>query len=530
MKLSSRLLTFLAIITLFGCGESNTDTTALDDMPQALDNTPLSAEIAEATALADTVAAEIGEIEPENPVAPLATESPLPETNIFQDSWVGDLDTLAKRRVIRVLTVYSVGRYYLDNGREKGITYELLELFEDYVNKKHRKGKTHINVVFVPVARNQLIPALLEGRGDLIVAGLSITPERRQIIDFSIPASKDVSEILVTGPSAPELGTIDELSGQTIYVRQSSSYRQSVEELNLRLVAEDKDPVIIEPVSELLEDDDLIEMVNAGLLPWAIVDSYKPQLWEGVFTNLRVREDIVFRTGARLGWGLRLNSPILERTVDQFLKKHREGTMIGNVLANRYYRDFDWAANALDKQSFKRYTELEPYFRKYGEQYGVDFLVAAAQGYQESGLDQSRRSHAGAIGVMQLLRSTAKDPNVNIPNIEETEANIHAGIKYLAFLRSRYFSDPEIDERNSLMLALGAYNVGPRRMINLRNKAKRLGYDPNVWFDNVEVIAARDIGREPVSYVSNIYKYYISYRLSGEIYQSREAARGRAGI
>lgn len=464
-------------------------------------------------------------------IAPTAGEDNLDHIRGFRDPWVGDLDKMENQRIIRMLTVYSPGRYYLeDNGEEKGLVKEMATRFENFINKRLKRKSVRVNVVIIPMARSQLIPALLAGHGDIINASLSITPERAEIMDFSIPATKPLSEILVTGPRAPELKSIEDLSGKTIYVRQSSSYRESVESLNTRLEAAGREPVNVELVSEFLEDDDLIEMVDKGLLPWAIVDDYKLDLWKGVFTNIRARQDIVFREGGRIAWAFREDSPLLTSAVNDFLKKNREGTLIGNVLKNRYIRDFDWAAHALDDSDYERFLELEDLFQNYGEQYRVDYLVAAAQGYQESRLNQNARSGAGAIGVMQLLPSTARDKNVGIADIHKVEPNIHAGIKYLDFLRSRYFDDPAIDARNKTLLALAAYNAGPTRMINMRNKAKKLGYDPNVWFDNVELVAAREIGRETVQYVSNIYKYYIAYRYTQEQQARHAEARKRAGM
>jgi membrane-bound lytic murein transglycosylase MltF len=464
------------------------------------------------------------------PVFPAPQEIEAEPEYAFEETWVGDLDAMKERRLIRVLTVYSVGRYFLDGGQERGLTKEVIERFEAFINKQYKLRNIKIHVVITPVARNQLIPALLDGRGDIIHAGLSITPERSQLLDFSIPSTKPFQEILVTGPSAPEIDTIDDLAGQVVYVRHSSSYRESLEKLSERFLQEGKEPVIIEPVSELLEDDDLIEMVNAGLLPWLVVDSYKVQLWKGVFTHLVPRHDIALRPSGRIAWAFRKDSPLLAKAVNSFLKKNREGTLVGNILKKRYITEFDWASNALAQDEYDRFRSLNDIFLRYGEQFKLDYLMAAAQGYQESRLDQSARSASGAVGVMQLLPSTAGDPNVGISNIHQVENNIHAGMKYLSYLRNRYFSDPEIDELNKTFLALAAYNVGPRRMINLRNKAAKLGYDPNVWFDNVEIVAARDIGREPVQYVANIYKYYIAYSLSFEQMARRSAARERAGM
>ena len=483
----------------------------------------------EATDPATTAEAPAKAVKP-LPFAPTAEERELPRIQGFPESWLGDFGAMEQRRIIRLLTVYSPGHYYLVDGQERGLVKEMTARFEQFINERLGRGHVKVHVVIIPVARSQLIPSLLGGYGDIVSANLSITDERDKILDFSIPASKPLSEILITGPTADPLQTIDELSGKTIYVRHSSSYRESVEQLSQRFVAEGRDPVHIELISEYLEDDDLIEMVDKGLLPWIIVDDYKLELWDDVFTNVTARKDIVFREGGRIAWAFRNDSPRLAGVVNDFLKRNREGTLIGNVLKNRYIRDFDWAANALDNDDFSRFLELQNIFQKYGEQYAVDYLVAAAQGYQESRLDQSARSSAGAIGVMQMLPSTAKDKNVGIHNIHEVDANIHAGIKYLDFLRNRYFSDPGIDPRNQTLLALAAYNAGPARMIKMRKQAASLGYNPNVWFDNVELVAAKEIGRETVQYVANIYKYYLAYRYSIEQQARHQQARQRAGV
>ena len=298
MNLLLRITLLLSLVLLpVACGES-ADSTATSGEPTT--NAPAGAPATDADGETPDTATE-GQAADQGKQWMEVAE--LPETNIFGESWTGDFDQMEERRMVRVLTVYSIGRYYLDHGSEKGLTYEMLKNFETFINEKKVRGHLKVHVVFIPVARNQLIPALLEGRGDLVAASLSITPEREEQVDFTIPASKPVSEILVTGPSAPPLESIEDLSGKTLYVRHSSSYRESVEELNQRLREAGKPPVIMEAVSELLEDDDLIEMVNGGLLPWAIVDDYKTQLWDGVFDQLVVRDDIVFKSGTSPGLG-----------------------------------------------------------------------------------------------------------------------------------------------------------------------------------------------------------------------------------
>jgi membrane-bound lytic murein transglycosylase MltF len=457
-------------------------------------------------------------------------EQQQPQFKLLSRRRTGDLDTMEQHRVIRVLTVYGLGRYFLDGPQEKGLTYELFKMFEDFINKRLGKKQLRVHVVFIPVARDELIPGLIEGRGDIAAAGLTITAERDELIDFTNPVSKELSEILVTGPSAPAIKTIDDLAGKKVYVRVSSSYRASLDQLNRRFMQEGKEEIVVVDVSEYLEDEDILEMVNAGLLDWAVVDDYKALIWADVFENLTVREDIVLRDGGKIAVAIRENSPKLMEALNEFFRSHRQGTLTGNILINRYLRDFDWAANALDAGDYKRFQDVVDIFRIYGEQYGVDYLMVAAQGYQESRLDQSARSRAGAVGIMQLLPSTAKDPNVGIPDITSVEPNIHAGVKYLNFIRTRYFSDPEIDRFNQTMFSFAAYNAGPARIRKLRDKAAQQGYNPNEWFDNVEVVAAKEVGQETVQYVANILKYYIAYRLSTKQQVQRAQERKSHGV
>ena len=441
----------------------------------------------------------------------------------------GDLDTMVERRAIRVLTVYGPGRYFLKDG-PRGTVQEYADKLQKVVNEAFKTGLLTVQVPVIPVARDQLFPALQAGYGDIVMAGTTVTDSRQVGVDFTNPVSKPLREVLITGPSAPRLGSLADLSDQTVYLRLSSSYAESVRKLSQTLVEQGEAPIRIEAVDESLEDEDLIEMVDTGLLPWAVVDDYKPQMWREVFTRVTVRDDLVLREGARLAWAIRPDSPQLKTFLDTFLKENREGTLFGNVIRNRYIRDFNWTENAMGATELSRYHKLSALFRKYGTEYGMDPTLLAAQGFQESRLDQSVRSPAGAIGVMQLLPSTAKDNNVAIPNIDELEPNIEAGAKYMAFLKERYFSGPELDELNGSLLALASYNAGPGRIRRLRREAAERGYDHNLWFDNVEVIVAEQVGRETVQYVSNIFKYYLTYRWINTADAERAAARRATGM
>ncbi len=507
-----------SVLVLVACGERDTAATHAPEEQALVATTEASVE----------VSGQSGAEAPANGAvqAPASSdEQQAAQFNLLSRRWVGDLDAMEQERVIRVLTVYGLGRYFLDGPEEKGLTYELLKMFEDFINQRLGRKHLRVHVIFIPVARDELIPGLIAGRGDIAAAGLTITPEREELIDFTEPVSRTLSEILVTGPSAPALNIIEDLAGKTVFARASSSYRSSLDRLNRRFRQESRDEIVVGDISELLEDEDLLEMVNAGLLDWVVVDDYKALIWADIFSGLTVREDIVLRKGGQIAMAIRKNSPTLMAALNEFLRSHRQGTLQGNILINRYLKNFDWAKNALSGGDYQRFQGVEDIFRSYGEQYGVDYLMVAAQGYQESRLDQNARSRAGAVGIMQLLPSTAKDPNVGIPDIFNADSNIHAGIKYLDFIRKRYFSDPEMDRFNQTMFAFAAYNAGPSRIRKLRVRAEQQGYDPNKWFDNVEVIAAQEIGQETVQYVANILKYYIAYRLSAQ--QQARRARDR---
>jgi len=426
--------------------------------------------------------------------------------------WIGDFDGMGKRRVIRALVVYSKTFYFLDQGRQRGLSYDLLKEFEKYVNKKLKTGTLKIEVLFLPVRRDEIVPWLVKGFGDVAVANLTITPQRQKQVAFSEPWLTDVKELVVTGPGAPAVVSVDDLAGKDVHVRKSSSYYESLVQLNGVFKKAGKRPIKLVPADEMFQDEDLLEMLNAGLIPMIVVDSHKAQFWKQIFDDIKVHPDIAVRTGGEIAWAFRKNSPKLEAVVNEFVKGHKKGTMMGNMLFKRYLRDTRYVKNPVSEQELKKFRNMVQYFKAYADRYEFDYLMIGAQAYQESGLDQGKRSPAGAIGVMQVLPSTAADPNVGIPDIEKLENNIHAGIKYLRFIVDRYFKDPSIDKVNRMLFAFAAYNAGPARINDLRKKTAKMGLDPNIWFHNVEMATAKEIGRETVQYVSNIYKYYIVYR------------------
>jgi membrane-bound lytic murein transglycosylase MltF len=435
----------------------------------------------------------------------------------------GDLDKMIAARRIRVLVVYNKTLYFIDRGRQRGATYDAMRAFEDDVNKRLGTGQLKVQVVFIPVSRDELLPGVVEGRGDIAAANLTITDERRQQVDFSDPFLTGVDEIVVTGPASPPIGSVQDLAGQQVFVRQSSSYHESLLRLNAELERAGKPSVRLKLAPETLEDEDLLEMVNAGLVKLVVVDNHKAEFWAQIFPKIRLHPEAAVRTGGAIGWAFRKGSPKLAAALNRFVVTHKKGTAFGNQIFNKYLKSAKYVKNSLAPEERAKYERTVTLFRKYGDRYGFDSLMLTAQGYQESQLDNARRSRAGAVGVMQVLPTTGQEMQVG--DVRQLDPNIHAGAKYLRFMTDRYFKDAPMDPVDKMLFAFASYNAGPAKIARLRKEAKESGLNPNVWFNHVERVAAHRIGRETVQYVSNIFKYYVAYRLLEEEREERERAK-----
>lgn len=444
--------------------------------------------------------------------------------DLANQPWKGDLDGILKRGFVRLATANSPLYFSADGLDQRGIAVEVAREFETFLDKAYPKKGRNIRVILMPMARDKILPAVAEGRADVAAANLTITPDRSSEVAFSEPNNKSVREIVVTGPGVPAFASFDDLAEIKLHIRKSSSYFEHLAALNEQRQSEGKPAIAVEPMDEYLEDHDLLEMVDAGLLPAIVVDDHKAAIWDQVFENITLQPDLAVNEGGEIAWAVRQDSPEFLATVNDFLKTIRKGTLLGNVLIKRYIKNPKWIQNVRSEEALDRFEDTLEIIRRYAGEYDFDWLMITAQGYQESQLDQSKESSAGAIGIMQVLPSTAKDPNVNIPDISTPENNIHAGVRYLRFLRSNYFEDPEIAPVDQVLLAFGAYNAGPGNIRKARKRAVKLGLDPNVWFNNVEIAAAKSISREPVIYVRNIYKYYVAYKLLQQTGDAKEEA------
>ncbi|GEM_PF-175643 len=447
----------------------------------------------------------------------------------IRQAFRGDLPALQKKRRIRVLVSYSRTNFFFDMAKPVGFEYELLHGYENFLNRnvKNRTRRTHL--IFIPTSFDRLLKDLAAGRGDIAAAGLTITKTRRRLVSFTAPYLTGVSEIVVTNRKVKQLHALKDLCGQKIYVRRGSSYIAHLEELNHQFKAAGCKGVGIAPAESHLATEDILEMVNAGVVGITVVDSHIAGLWAQVLPDIVVYKNLAVHTGGRIAWAVRKNNPKLRASLDAYVRKNKKGTLLGNMLFKRYYRNTNWVKNPLNRKDRRRLQQMTALFKKYGQRYGFDWLAIAAQAYQESGLQQTKRSPAGAIGVMQIKPRTAADKTVNIRHIERLENNIHAGVKYLNYLRHSYFNDPAITPVDRVYFSWAAYNAGPARISRLRRQGARMGVDPNRWFFNVENVAARYIGRETVDYVANINKYYVAYKLAAELQRDGEGRKQKAG-
>jgi len=435
----------------------------------------------------------------------------------------GDFDAMRKRRVIRVLVVVNKTNYFIDRGAPRGITYDAFKMFEDEINRKYKTGNLKINVTFLPTSRTELGAALLDGRGDIAAANLTVTPERLEQVDFANPGMKNVSEIVVSGPASRPVAAVDDLSGREVFVRKGSIYHESLDKLNADLAKRGKAAVKLRFAPADLEDEDLLEMTNAGLVQYVVVEDVLARFWASVLPGLKLHPDVALRTGADIAWAIRKNSPLLKAELNAFLAKYPEGSATRNMLFQKYLKSTRFVKNSASQEEMKKFQQVVQFFKAYADKYDMDYLLMAAQGYQESQLDQNVKSKVGAIGVMQVMPATGQD--LKVGDISQLEPNIHAGVKYMRFMIDQYFQNEPMDRVNKGLFAFAAYNAGPGRIQSLRREAATRGLDPNKWFNNVELVVSEKIGRETVTYVANIYKYYIAYKLAVETMEERRKER-----
>ena len=442
---------------------------------------------------------------------------------VRNEKWSGDIDGMLQRRFIRAIVLYNKTNFFYDGPQARGIDYDALIEFNKFLNQKLKTGDKPIYIMFIPVSRDEAFKRMQEGRGDIAMGNLPITAELEKVVDFSDPTREQSKQVIVGGPGSSPLTTLDELSGKEIFIRKFSRYWPTIERLNERFKKEQKALVTLKEADANLEDEDLLNMVAMGQVQMTVTDDLTASLWSNVFPELKVNSSLPLVTDDRIGWAVQNGAKNFLALVNEFVKDHKQGTAFGNTMIAKYLQTTKWAKNNTGPSEMERFRSAIQYFKKYSSEEHFEWLLIAAQAYQESQIDQSRRSPPGAVGVMQIKPSTAAGDPINITDVENSmENNIHAGVKYLNFIMKRYFADAKMNNVDRALFAFASYNAGPAKIARLREMAINERLDPNIWFGNVELIAAREIGPETVTYVSNIYKYYVGYKLAYEQIGSRK--------
>jgi len=429
------------------------------------------------------------------------TSTGLSPVVIDSKPWTGDFDGMFTRRRIRMLVPYSRTLFYVENGKAKGLTAELAKDFETYLNQKHAKelGGKKITVDLIPTTRDRLLTGLTDGMGDISGGNLTATAVRMRTADFVAQTDRaPATEVLVSGPNAPAIATLDDLSGKKVNVRQASSYLESLNALNEKLGAANKPSVQIVTMPDALEDEDVLEMLNAGLFDLTVVDSWKAKLWAQLEPRIKVHDDVVLRSGGTTGWAIRKQSPKLQAEIEGFFKNASQQDLIGARLSS--YQDKLREIATRSAQASKDFAATVALFKQYGSQYAFDPLMLAAQGFQESQLHSS-----AAATVMQSPPAAGAD----------FEKNVQAGSKYVAQLMSQSFPDAKFSDADRTLFTFASYRAGADKIVAMRKEAAKRGLDPNRWFNNVEQVTAEKLGMETTAYVRDILKYNVAYKLVG---------------
>lgn len=417
---------------------------------------------------------------------------------------------------LRALVAYSKTDFFFSDNQPRGLAYDFVREYEKFLNEGVKKAARKTRIQIIPVAPDQLIPSLLSGQGDLAATMLSITPERQEQVAFATSAEHLVDELVVTHGSEGGFDSLQDLSGRTILLTHGHPFRDTLGKINQALITDGHKPIKIKEAAPELSTEDLLEMVNSGAAPMTIAEDYKARLWAKVLPAIKVQEELKLTSAKVVGIAVQKQQPELRRSLESFLHTTEQNVLLGTTSYDHYFENTDWIANLATDKEQRKLRNHAGLFKRYGNKYGIDHLALLAQAYKESGLVNVRRGMGGAVGIMQILPSTARASMVGMPNIANLETNIHAGAKYLAYLRDTFFSDPKLRQEDRFAFTWAAYNMGPNKLLRMREKAEEMGLDPDRWFGNVELAAGKALGRQVVKYVSDVYKYYVALTLLNE--------------
>lgn len=444
-----------------------------------------------------------------------------------EDPHTDDLPGILERGTLRILTTCSRTNFYFLDGQGHGFEFRLLKEFVDYLSTGHPSGQVRLIAQFIPLPPQDLVPALLDGRGDLVAADLHIARGCRTGASYTEPYLTGVNQVLISHVSQTGLDRAEDLSGRTVHVAGSTGCQAALARFSRSLVQKGLEPVDIRQVDPSLTIEDVLELVSAGVYQLTVADSHIAGPWAKVSDSLRLHERITFAEDVAIGLLVRENNDKLKGSLNDFLLKHKKGTRMGNIYFRRYVQQSPTFGRSLNDEGLWSFAGHADLFKEYGRRYGIDWLLIGAVAYQESRLNHNSLSEKGAYGIMQVMPVLAKEQRIGIKDLRALENNIHAGVKYLHLLMTQYFQDSGISERDRLLFALAAYNAGPKAVQRARKEADRRGLNQDEWFNQVELCILDMIGRETVNYVRQVNKRYVSYALALQTLEARQKVKQR---
>lgn len=444
----------------------------------------------------------------------------------FFSNHTGDYPEMAARHVIRILIAPNRSTYFTDDtGQVRGLEYDLFKQWEKKENARRPKGEPPVTVSFIPVTQAEAGDALIEGRGDILSLSV-ITPEREAKYAYATPIFDHIRQVVVTRAGGPVVTKLEDLSGRDVYVSQGTASADSVRALNERLASAGLAPARMIECEPYVTQENLMEMIHAGIIPACVVLEPFANLWSKVFKDLVIHSSIPLAQDLKVAWAVRKENPELLSRINAVIAAGlKKDEKMFERRINQYFMSTRWVSNPFQKGSKSR---LIAHFRQQAEEFGIDWIKLMAQSFQESALNQNAKSPYGAMGIMQVLPSTAK--YLGVSNYGEVQGNIRTGAKYLKLVMDDLAKESEVSEQDRFFFALAAYNMGSGRLSRYRARAAEFGYDPNRWFDNVERVALRKGNLETVMYVRNIVIYALAYQTAyDEFMRNKQLIGGNRG-
>lgn len=426
--------------------------------------------------------------------------------------WAESYTKILEKRNIRLAVEYDRTLYYSDRGRPYGLALAIAHDLSKWLSdrRSHELKRQSLTVQIIPVPKGSILDALDSDKADIALGRFRLDHDINASSDLIIrPSAIMLKETLVTGRQTKIVKSIVDLSGRSLYAAYPESSYRGLDQWNNQIRTLGKTPLKISTWPDGLEDEDMLQMINAGLIDSMLVADWKAQLWKFALPNIIVQSEFSLQGAGTVGWAVSKSNSDLATDIDSFVQQWVVNDGMNQFRTTEFKNKLRSMRNPTTTDDWMHFKKLLPIFQKYSNRFNLDPLMLAALGFQETELKSVQQGIGGAIGVMQLMPSTGVAMEVG--DIHQVEPNIHAAAKLFDLLLQQHFSDSQLTTQNRTLFAIASYNAGPNAIASLRKQAEKQGFDPNIWLNNVEIVAAEKIGIGVMTYVRNVYRYFIIY-------------------